>query len=289
VTDTGFLLPTPAEVGEFYDRNNRAIARFQGGNMHYGYWTGPDDDSSFEVAGARLTDIMTGKLRLKPGDVLLDVGCGPGQPAVQVAKATGASVVGISISARDVELATARAAAEGLADRVTFRHADALDLPFEPASFDAVLALESIVHIPDRARVLAEIARVVRPGGRVALTDFIWRGSDVERDPDEQAALVQALAAWRAAPLVRPEDYLSFAAGAGLVIDEMVDITEHTRYSNPRTYLAMIEYAREHDDLPPDLAHMVSLMVDDNWVETLDTPEYLTEGVLIVVAHRPGA
>lgn len=279
-----YTAPTPDEVAEFYNRYNRLIAQFYGGNMHYGYWDGPDDDSTFEEAGARLTDIMIDKLGVKPGDRILDLGCGPGKPAVRLAHATGASVVGVSISTMDVELANERARAEGVSDRVRFQCADANDLPFEAGSFDAVLALESIVHIEDRAHVLAQIARVLRPGGRVALTDFVKRGPDID-DEEARAALDNMLAAWRAAPLVRAEDYPGFAERAGLVIDEIVDITDNTKYTFPRTYSMMREYAEQHDDLPPELAEMVAESEASDWAIDEDVEQ--TEGCVIVVAHLP--
>lgn len=279
-----YRLPTPQDVAAFYDETNELIARFQGGNMHYGYWTGPDDDSDFVVAGQRLTDIMLGKLGAGPGDLVLDVGCGPGKPGVHLAKSTGATVVGISISVRDVELANARAAAEGVADRAVFQHADATALPFEPESFDRVLLLESIVHMPDRAQVLGQVSRVLRPGGRVVLTDFVRRGEDIEVDEDTQRAVAEALWAWRAAPMVRAEDYHHFAAQAGLVLDEIEDITAQTIFTYPKTYLAMAEYAKHHDDLPDDLRRVLEMGMDDDWDVS---PDDVSEGVVIVVLHRP--
>ncbi|WBB75731.1 methyltransferase domain-containing protein [Micromonospora sp. WMMD1128] len=283
---TDFVLPTPEEVGAFYDRANLLITRFQGGNMHYGYWTGPDDDSSFEVAGQRLTDLLIDKLAPGAGDRVLDVGCGPGKPGVHLVRRTGADLVGISVSTRDVELANERAHAEGVADRAVFQVADATALPFPPDSFDAVLMLESIVHIPDRTRALTQAARVLRPGGRLALTDFVLRGEIIEQDEETRQAVAEALAAWRAAPLVRVEDYPRFVAEAGLVLDEIVDITAQTMRTYQQTHMAMHEYAKTHDDLPEDLARLVADPVDDGWdVE----PDHVSEGVVVVVAHRPDA
>jgi ubiquinone/menaquinone biosynthesis C-methylase UbiE len=283
VTDV-FRLPTPQEVGAFYDETNELIALFQGGNMHYGYWTGPDDDSDFVVAGQRLTDIVIGRLGVKPGERVLDVGCGPGKPGVHLAKTTGAQLVGISISARDVELANARAAAEGVADRARFSHADATAMPFEAESFDAVLLLESIVHMPDRAQVLGEVSRVLKPGGRAVLTDFVRRGEHIEVDKETQEAVAAALWAWRAAPMVRAEEYPGFAEQAGLVIDEIEDITAQTMYTYPRTYVAMAEYAKTHEDLPADLRRILEMGLEDDW--EVD-PADVSEGVLIVTLHRP--
>lgn len=287
-TETGrpwrYRTPTPRQVGRFYDRYNHVIAQFYGGAMHYGYWTGPDDGSSVEVAAARLTDLLIDRLGVGPGDRVLDVGCGTGKPAVQLARATGAEVVGISVSAGDVTLATALARSEGLAGQVRFEHADALDLPFGTDSFDAALALESLIHIERREQALAQIARVLKPGGRLALTDFIQRGP-VEEDGDAQWALAEVLAAWRSAPLVRAENYPGFAATAGLVIDELVDISEHTKYTVPASYSAMRDYAQRHNDLPPELARILSASQDSDW--QVREGEEPSEGVIMVAAHRP--
>ncbi|MDI6105171.1 methyltransferase domain-containing protein [Actinoplanes sp. NEAU-A12] len=279
-----FKASTPAEVAEFYDQYNRVIAQFYGGNMHYGYWDGPDDDSSIEVAAARLTEIMIDKLRIKPGDRVLDLGCGPGKPAVQMAKTTGAQVVGVSISSKDVELAGFRAEALNLQDQLSFQVADANDLPFEPDSFDAVLALESIVHMEDRAHVLRQIARVLKPGGRVALTDFIQRGP-ISDDEDEQRALVEMLKAWRAAPLVEIEDYVEFAQHAGLILDETIDITQQTKYTFPYTYAAMRDQLERGAKLPPELAAILADTTAEDW--KIDESVDPAEGVVIVVAHKP--
>jgi ubiquinone/menaquinone biosynthesis C-methylase UbiE len=285
---SAFAMPTPAEVGEFYNGSNQLIAQFLGGNMHYGYWTGPDDDSDVETAGARLTDIMVAKLDIKPGDRVLDLGCGPGKPAVQLAKATGAHVVGVSISTGDVELAQARARAEGLADRVRFQHADAMDLPFPPDSFDAVLALESIVHIPDRTHVLRQVARVLRPGGRVALTDFITLApADAPQDEYAQAMLAEMLAAWRAAPLVRVGDYETFTRDAGLVLAEATDITENTKYTFAKTYEGMRGYLAQGGVLSPDMARIYEMGADVDWAAEAAAPQ--SEGTVLVVAYRPAA
>lgn len=80
-------------------------------------------------------------------------------------------MTGITLSEVEVERGRARAAAEGLADRVRFERADAASLPFGDGSFDGAMALQSMMHIQDRPRVLAELARVLRPRARLVLTD----------------------------------------------------------------------------------------------------------------------
>ncbi|MFF2376870.1 SAM-dependent methyltransferase [Streptomyces xiamenensis] len=286
-TDTGLPgAPTPQAVGEFYDANNRAITEIYGGSMHYGYWLGPDDTSDFATAGERLTDLLIGRLGAGPGSEVLDLGCGTGGPGVRLARATGARVTGVSISAGDVALAGARAAAEGVAGQVRFELADAMELPYGDASFDAVLAFESIVHLPDRGRALREIARVLRPGGRLVLTDLVERGAPKE-DEHKRRAVAEMLAIWRAAPMTRAEDYPGFARDAGLVIDEITDITEHTKYTAAHIYTGTRDHLRRHGTLPPDLARIHAMGEHVDWAEF--TAAEQSDGMIIVVAHRPPA
>ncbi|MET8053999.1 methyltransferase domain-containing protein [Streptosporangium sp. NPDC005286] len=274
---------SPKEIGEFYDRNSRVLTEVFAGSMHYGYWTGPDDDTGFAAASERLTAIMIEKLRVGPDDTVLDLGCGTGKPAVQLARATGARVVGVSVSAEEVELASALARSEGVADLVRFEFADATDLPFAPGSFDAVLALESVVHIPDRINVLQQIARVLRPGGRLALTDSIT-GRGAEGDEEAELAMAEVLDAWRHAPQVRAGNYPRFLREAGLVADEITDIAENVKYTYGKLYAAMDEYVRKHGDLPPDLARIFDLGDGVDWAEQEKEPQ--RDGIVIIAAHR---
>jgi cyclopropane fatty-acyl-phospholipid synthase-like methyltransferase len=280
------LTPTTEEVGDFYNKVNHLLERFQGGSIHYGYWTGPDDDSSYAEASERLTDIVTARLEAGPADRVLDLGCGTGKPAVQLARNTGAKVLGVSISTGDVQLGSQRAAAEGLSDQVTFQHGDAMALDLPEASFDSVLGIELMVHVPDRATVLKQIARVVKPGGRVVLTDFVKTGNEIKNEVVRDG-LAETLAAFASPPLAEFKDYPGFVAGAGLVLDEIVDITENTAgYSYVRTLEAMREYAEQHDDLSPELSRMLAaLCAPESW--DVSEEEMGAEMIIIVVAHRP--
>jgi SAM-dependent methyltransferase len=111
-------------------------------------------------------------LELAPGVRLLDVACGSGGPTLRLAETTGCRTVGVDVHPDGV--AAARAAARERGNPAEFHQADAgAELPFDAASFDAALCVDAINHLPDRARFLAELARVLRPGGRLVYTDPI--------------------------------------------------------------------------------------------------------------------
>ncbi|AQS66352.1 cyclopropane-fatty-acyl-phospholipid synthase family protein [Streptomyces pactum] len=274
----GIKAPDPTEVGGFYDRFAQfSVMADPAANLHFGYWDSPDDDSSLAEAAARLTEIMIDKARVGTDRHLLDVGCGIGGPGVRLAQAAGARVTGVTVSQEQVRLGNQRAAEAGLADRVRFELADAMDLPYEADSFDAAWALESMIHMPDRARVLGEMGRVVRPGGRVVLTDIFERAPI----PEHKRAVVEAY--YRETllgPAVTVDDYPGLLRGAGLMVDEIIDISENVMAKTMR------EASRQKATVPAEIEEMHG---DDPayQLDPGDLAEVWELGYLLVVAHRP--
>jgi sterol 24-C-methyltransferase len=95
-----------------------------------------------------------------------DLGCGVGGPMRFLARTTGAHVTGVNVNRGQIARARARAASEGLRDRITVLESDFSTLPFPDRTFDAVYAIEATCHAPDRGKVFAEALRVLVPGGR---------------------------------------------------------------------------------------------------------------------------
>lgn len=111
-------------------------------------------------------------LDLTSGKVSLDVACGAGGPALRIAAITGCSVVGIDVHDDAIAAAESLAAERKLSGRTQFRIGDATrPSPFPDSSFDAITCIDAINHFLERPRVIAEWARLLKPGGRLLFTD----------------------------------------------------------------------------------------------------------------------
>ncbi|HSM42725.1 MAG TPA: methyltransferase domain-containing protein [Afifellaceae bacterium] len=104
---------------------------------------------------------------------VLDVCCGLGGPSRWLAHNFGCRVTGIDLTESRITGAGRLTRMAGLDDRVAFRQGNALDLPFDDRTFDIVVSQEGFCHIPDKDRLVAECARVLKPGGRIAFTDIL--------------------------------------------------------------------------------------------------------------------
>ncbi|TMQ27054.1 MAG: methyltransferase domain-containing protein, partial [Deltaproteobacteria bacterium] len=125
------------------------------------------------ILGAEQLIFLQGNLG--PWMHILDVGCGVGGPALNLAEMSGARITGVNLVERQVQIARERAAARGLSDRVSFEVTDAMALPFPDAFFEVVVVFESGCYMPDKARFYRECARVLRPEGRFLGIDWMAR------------------------------------------------------------------------------------------------------------------
>ncbi|MBM7774183.1 cyclopropane fatty-acyl-phospholipid synthase-like methyltransferase [Actinokineospora baliensis] len=159
------------QVGEYYDDIGELV-ELVGGNLHVGYWESDEDRTPFLEAMQRLTFEVGARLELTRGQHLLDVGCGVGEPAVRLAQRYAVAITGITVSHWQVAESARRVIAAGLRGHVHTRYADAADQPFPDAAFDAALAFDSLPSAQDKSRWLAEVHRVLRPGGRFVFTEY---------------------------------------------------------------------------------------------------------------------
>jgi SAM-dependent methyltransferase len=119
-------------------------------------------------------DKFLGWLNLSSGKTLLDVACGSGGPLLRIAATIGCSVVGVDFHEQAIATANSLAVQRDLTERAQFQVADATaELPLPDASFEAIICIDAINHLPNRPRVLTDWARLLKPGGRLLFTDPI--------------------------------------------------------------------------------------------------------------------
>ena len=120
-----------------------------------------------------LNHVMAEHAGLRPGQRVLDAGCGVGGTAMWLAEVYSADVVGINVVENHVERARRYARDRRLGARVRFEVADYTSTPFDPESFDVVWAQESACHAPDKAALAAEAHRLLRSGGRLVMAEYV--------------------------------------------------------------------------------------------------------------------
>jgi SAM-dependent methyltransferase len=166
---------------------------------------------SYHPGGSGLTRHLGRTLGLRPGQRVLDVASGPGATAFLLAAEFGVTVDGVDLGEQSVGAANARAAEERIADRVHFHLGDAERLSVADGSVDAVICECAFCTFPDKTTAASEMARVLKPGGRVGITD-------VTLDPTRLDPELASLAGWVACIAdARPlTDYQNLLEQSGL-------------------------------------------------------------------------
>src|SRR5215470_20222671 len=221
------LQGTPGRVKEYYDEHPISEAHVLSALGGQGFAGAPTADDLFEFdqdhyGGLAAVDALARRSGIGAASRVLDVCAGLGGPARFVAGRRGARVVAL-------ELHRGRAAGAARLNRlvgarsVTVVRGDATALPFAQGAFDACLSQEALLHISDKARVLAECHRVLAPGGRIAFSDWIAfpRLGDREREQ---------LWEWMAATTLQTlEGYSALLGRAGFTSIEAEDLSAEWR------------------------------------------------------------
>jgi SAM-dependent methyltransferase len=184
-------------------------------------------------------------LDLRPGDHVLDVCCGSGASAIPAAKAVGAtgSVLGVDLADHLLQLARAKARRCGL-NHVEFRTGDLLDLGLPDAGFDAVICVFGIFFVPDMQAAARALWRLVRPGGKLAVTTWgprflepmssrFWDAVGEVR-PD----LFRAFDPWDR--ISEPDAVRWMLNGAGIDVQEVLSENATQAMSSPEDWWPMV-------------------------------------------------
>ncbi|HEX7006690.1 MAG TPA: class I SAM-dependent methyltransferase [Alphaproteobacteria bacterium] len=177
----------------------------------------------FHTGGREATVELAARGNFAPGSRILDIGCGIGGASRYFAVEGRCLVTGIDLTEDYVRTAAALAVRVGLGDRVTYREASALALPFEPASFDGAYMIHVGMNIEDKPRLFAEVRRVVKRGGTFALFDIMRSGDRAPSYPMPWAETAET------SFLASPAEYRRALEAAGFEITGERDRTAYAR------------------------------------------------------------
>jgi ubiquinone/menaquinone biosynthesis C-methylase UbiE len=162
-------------------------------------------------------------LSLMPGSYALEIGCGSGGYAVQVAEMTGCRLLGVDINDAGIRNANQLASARSLAGQVRFQNCDASKaLPFDSTTFDAAFSNDVLCHIPGREAALREVFRVLRSGARMLFSDALVIGGTISH---QEIAIRSSIGFYLFSPPGENERLLEQAAF------RMVRVTETSKHA----------------------------------------------------------
>jgi ubiquinone/menaquinone biosynthesis C-methylase UbiE len=166
----------------------------------------------FHIGGRNTTADLARQLELTASDRVLDIGCGLGGPARQIAAQYGCQVCGIDLTRAYVEAGNILSGWLHLEDRVSLRHGDALALPFADGSFTAAYMLHVGMNIADKTALFGEVARVLRAGAPFAIFDVMRTGDGELSYPLPWASTADANA------IISPQQYHDALSATGFHI-----------------------------------------------------------------------
>jgi ubiquinone/menaquinone biosynthesis C-methylase UbiE len=166
----------------------------------------------FHIGGRAATKELAQQLALSASDRVLDIGCGLGGPARQIAAQYGCHVTGIDLTRDYVEAGNVLSGWLRLEERVSLQHGDALALPFADGSFTAAYMFHVGMNIADKHALFAEVVRVLRAGARLAIYDVMRTGDGELSYPLPWASTAETNA------IVSPRRYRDALSVAGFEI-----------------------------------------------------------------------
>ncbi|MCW2513328.1 MAG: methylase involved in ubiquinone/menaquinone biosynthesis [Mycobacterium sp.] len=242
------------ETGQLWERQ-----------VHWGYWDDPKAASGtrddYIAAMEHMNGVLMDAGRVADGQRLLDVGCGFGGTIQQInAGHSAMDLTGLNIDPRQLAAAEAQTqSANG--NEIAWVEGDALQLPFDDNSFDRVLAVECIFHFPSREAFLVEAARVLKPGGYVAVSDFVPTVALFAKTPIWMAVRSRIAKSYGTLGNVPLRSYRAMGKRAGLELDANRNIRKNTL----PTYPFLIRFFREQGSADAEK----TLVVGTRWIKWL--------------------
>lgn len=271
---SGIHLPYVDKLLDRFSQGDRDSIVAFGRHMHVGYWADPKLANSSTEDFARASEELCSRIcqiaTLGKNMAVLDVGCGFGGTIANInSRFSPIKLVGLNIDPRQLQIARQQVIAQPL-NSVEFIEGDACQLPFDDESFDVVLAIESIFHFSNRANFFQQAKRVLRPGGRLVLTDLVLNEST--QPLGQIMNLVSQRYVFRSHGnsnlRCSLKDYQALARQTGLVFQSLEDITVNTLPS-----YAVIQKLKRSEKFPdPQGATTMSILY---WLSRLRFLRYV--------------
>jgi tocopherol O-methyltransferase len=213
---------TAEAVAMHYDELDSFYREIWGEHVHHGYWeTGRE--TAADAADA-LVDLVADRLRLAPGQLVCDIGCGYGATAERLAARHRVEVTGVTVSAAQAARAAARVPSAG---SITIRQQDWLANGFPAACFDRAYAIESSEHMADKPRFFAEAFRTMRQGGRLVVC--VWLSRTDPRRWEVRHLLEPICREGRLPGMGDEAEYRRMGEDAGFVLAGVDDLGDRVR------------------------------------------------------------
>lgn len=181
---------------------------------------------AFRQALARHEHYLALRMNLQHGMKVLDVGCGVGGPAREIAKFSGVNIVGLNNNDYQIERATNYAQKEGLSNQLSYVKGDFMQMSFSDNSFDAVYAIEATVHAPSLEGIYAEIFRVLKPGGVFGVYEWLMTDKYNNDDPHHREVRLGIEQGDGIANMEKIEVGLAAMKAAGFVMEFNEDLAD---------------------------------------------------------------